>query len=160
MKIDPAKLERACIAQHFERHPLAPWGSMCSLYQEELRDAMRLAFEAYHADETDEAGHFGPGTTMRWIDGYVVKTKEDWSAHDRAQGKRGYVVVDSKMPIINVMPGCAWFPTPAAARKGIAALELAKRLCPATDIYGTTEVARVELAKQAHAFWMFMELTK
>jgi hypothetical protein len=70
-----------------------------------------------------------------------------WAGHTikpSGENPGGFVVVKG---IVNVMPGATWFHTIDDAKKGIAALELAKAIAPSPDKIG-------------HLFWMLMELTQ
>lgn len=90
---------------------------------------------------------FGLNDRMTWC-GYTVKRKQDFGQYQK--DRVGYVVTDGG--IINVMPGGAWFESVADAKKGIAALELAKRIAPDNRAHSD--------GCDGHFFWMLMELTR
>jgi hypothetical protein len=85
----------------------------------------------------------GPDDHSEWY-GFRIERKKDMA---NWQAKPGYVVVEKGC---NPMPGAAWFTTVAGARKGIAALMLARRIAP------TPNGDRCE----SDIFWMLMELTR
>jgi hypothetical protein len=76
--------------------------------------------------------------------GYSIQRKRDFPCGGRE--RVGYVVAKGGC---NVMPGATWFETVAGAHKGIAALELAKRIAPRPDGDGC----------EGDVFWMLIELS-
>ena len=76
--------------------------------------------------------------------GYIIKRKQDFPSHQK--DRVGYVVTKGGC---NVMPGATWFETVPGAHKGIAALELAKRIAPQPDGDGC----------DGQVFWMLIELS-
>jgi hypothetical protein len=76
--------------------------------------------------------------------GYIIKRKRDFPCG--GNNRVGYVVTKGGC---NVMPGATWFETVPGAHKGIAALELAKRIAPRPDGDGC----------EGHVFWMLIELS-
>jgi hypothetical protein len=76
--------------------------------------------------------------------GYIIMRKQDFPSYQK--DRLGYVVTKGGC---NVMPGATWFETMAGAHKGIAALELAKRIAPKPDGDGC----------DCDIFWMLIELS-
>lgn len=80
--------------------------------------------------------------------GYRIEPKQDFGPNgfliEGRWVKSGFVVTKQGC---NVMPGATWFETEPEAKKGIAALELAK------------QAARTQ-SDIPHCFWMFMELAR
>lgn len=82
-------------------------------------------------------------TTATWM-GYTIKRKEDWGRFDKERD--GWVVVQRGC---NVMPAAIWFKSIPDACKGIACLELAKRIAP-----------REPDGCDSDIFWALIELTR
>jgi hypothetical protein len=99
------------------------------------------------------AEHFDWNTTAEWC-GYCIKrTHECGGSQDMS--KPVYVVTKG---MCNPIPGAMFFSDPEQAKKGIAALELAKLLVPAPDYSDDSAQARRLRSQQGHAYHMLMKL--
>lgn len=102
--------------------------------------------------------HFDFDTTMEWCKYTIKRTRECRGSLDMSNPmycvSQGY---------INPIPGTMFFSSPAQAKKAIAALEIAKHICPVIE-YGDPGYDRSNRensnahAKRGHLYHMLMEL--